>query len=172
MSSKTNCIEALEFFAMSRNKSLHAFTIAELSIAMLITGLLVTFGYFLLSTFSADSNQWINLQNASVTSSRAIATLRWDIANAQTLTTSGNSIECRNGNGRLVSYTLNDQLVRTENGNIDTFELKVLNFRLHSAKEELVDTIQLSVEIASQPASAIFVKHYSSHDLMTHGSED
>lgn len=147
-----------------------AFTVMEFSVAMVLTSLVVGFGYQAISMFSGKS---VTQHKTTDQNQELIAletTLRSDFQNASYIEAENNSILC-NYPTRQVRYTWNDlAIIRQIETASDTFHIPVSKWNCAFDQRETaigwIDEITLETHLKNVPYAIACHKTYDALHLM------
>lgn len=149
------------------NPKLQAFTIIELTIAMIIAAIVSSGVLFLTQTFSNTLSQWSQFQKSIVDQRIGLHVFERDVFDAQTIKFS-DSIIFMKLDDQNVSYTIGHDLIRNAD---DTLIKKCTHwqFTFHN-HTQLVDTISLIYAVDTNTRNAIFIKPYTYHQQLIHAN--
>ena len=152
-------------------KKIKAFTIAELAISMLISGIVISIAYYAFFLFNTQFNKY-KRKSAIVNDFLLFQTvLNKDMNEADRITDSaGFFIILENpGNERITRYEMSeDHITRYAGEAIDSFSIRPMGFHMETVDDKLplIRKIVFSSKISTDMISAIFVKRYSAQQLM------
>lgn len=154
-------------------KKLGAFTLMELLIAMIVSSIVIAFGY---SVYSIIYKQYLTYKTSKteiVSTMQFNTTMNNDFINSVEITFAENTVTIFNKNKEPLHYKFNDDnILRMNNEVTDTFKLAAVNMKekfvlrsedLHSS---LINEISFDSQLAGDTQHFVFRKNYSAATLL------
>src|ERR1035437_4240342 len=154
-------------------QKLKAFTLLELLIAMVISSIVVAFGY---SVYSLMYKQYLSYKK---TKTEIVKTMQFntvltnDFYNSEEITFSENTIVIFKKNNEPLLYTFNDNFIlRKTNEITDTFKIATTNiqgkfvFKNESFQSTLIDEFSFDSQLSGDVQHFLFAKNYSAATLL------
>jgi len=163
------------------NKRVQAYTIMEVTIAMLLAAIVIAITYTVY-TIGVKSYGSYTVKNSNMaTLIRLDELLQKDFEKAEAINKTGTGISCAN-DGRVVSYEFIPEGVIRSSGITDTFKVNVETINLlfeHvpvtelalSGEESRVDELRLDLLFEENRISNSYHKHYSSANLIQRNND-
>jgi len=154
-------------------KKISGFTTMELSIVMLMAGLIAAMAYGGYSLFVKQFYRYSHSTDFALNSREVINLLKRDIDQCKTLYGEPGGIFCSNEKNSIV-YTFNNDncILRSQAGRTDTFGIELSAYKFSFQKQSLtgdravIDEIILTGQYQKMEFTATFNKQYSNKDRM------
>ncbi len=155
-------------------RRLRAFTLMELLIGMIISSIVIAFGY---SAYNLIYRQYLSYKSVKtkvVETMQLHNTMSNDFNNAEYITFDENKLKL-SGNNTLLMYNFIDSLViRSVNETSDTFKLTTSTLQIKPVFNELtnndtlINSLQLDVSVFDNKERFTFTKRYTAQTLMNY----
>ncbi|MGQ0827041.1 MAG: PilW family protein [Bacteroidota bacterium] len=153
-------------------KKLRAFTLMELLIGMIVSSIVIGFGYgtFFLIYKQYSSFKTVKIELVDVAQLNSI--LNHDFAIAEMIAFNENKLIIDRKNNLPLVYNFNDSIIlRTDNELVDTFKIVseniVTNF-VFKEQNAVVTGFAFEAKVLNETEQLTFEKHYSSETLMNY----
>lgn len=154
--------------------TLKAFTLMELLVGMVISSIVIAFGY---STYAIIYKQYLSYKSVKTTVVETMqlhTTMSNDFNNAECITFGENKLKL-SGPDKLLMYNFIDSLViRSEKEMSDTFQLAANDIQTTSVfnhginNDTLINSLQFNISVFDNKEHFTFTKKYSAHILMNY----
>lgn len=154
-------------------KKVKAFTLLELLIAMIISSIVIAFGY---EVYSIMYKQFLSYKKAKteiVNTMQFNTVLTNDFYNSEEITFNENTIAVFRKNNEPLHYTFNDNyILRTRNEIMDTFKITATNiqekfvFKNEQMQSTLINELSFDALQSGEIQHFLFEKNYSAATLL------
>ena len=165
-----------KIWSLPTNKKYHlpGFTILELTVAMILTGLVVTIAYAGYGIMSRQYAAYQKTTEKQATLSLLDNTLHHDFAGAETIRALGNRLFFTETTGQVITYeTRYNQIIRTQGTVTDTTNLDIVGWTTTQLPgTDLVEALRFETLQGEAAYPFSFRKHYGKEFLIRFGKEE
>lgn len=152
---------------------LKGFTVMEVMITLILTGIVVSFGYLSFQMFSGYSSRISDISEKLSQTAVFDNLLKHDIVNARTVTieSGGSNIVITQNNDKIITYSIEtDAVIRVQTGVEERFEVEVKSaefmFDGQPVTSGFIDECNFTVLYNEKPINFTYTKQYSAATYM------
>jgi prepilin-type N-terminal cleavage/methylation domain-containing protein len=156
------------------NHKLKAFTIMEVTIALLVSGILIAIVYVAFAVVSNSYHAFLLKNGESADLAQLDLLLNRDFRKANLITKTDSGLFLKNSNDS-TNYILNSNYIVRKNGITDTFKVKTTSVNMYfeqhplgitgEAEDNRIDELEFDLSLHNEKMTFHYYKQYSSADL-------
>jgi len=156
------------------NRKLNAFTIMEVTIALLVSGILIAIVYVAFAVVSNSYHGFLAKNGESANIAQLDLLLNRDFRRASLITKTDSGLFLKNSNDS-TSYIFNSNYIVRKNGITDTFKVNITRTNMYFEQQSLeatsdmpdnrIDELEFDLLLHQEKMTFHYYKQYSSADL-------
>lgn len=153
-------------------KKVRAFTLMELLVGMIVSTIVIGFGYGVYSLIYKQYSSYRTIKKEVVDAMQLNSTLNTDFAGAELISFTDNKLTIDRKNNLSLYYNFTDSyILRKENEITDTFKIipaSVTAGFIFADAKAVVSDLSFDSKVLGEPAHFVFTKQYSAEILMNY----